>query len=63
MVENSKPPAVVNQVNQGGIGLKNVQKRLDLIYGKNYALKIDDDFQKFVVELKIMQPNEPVFIQ
>lgn len=61
--ENSKPPVNVHKENQGGIGLKNVQKRLDLIYGKNYSLKIDDDFQKFVVVLKISQPNEPVFIQ
>ncbi len=62
-VENSKPQVVLNKVNQGGIGLKNVQKRLDLIYGKNYSLKINDDFQKFEVVLKIGKPNEPVFIQ
>ncbi len=62
-IENSKPPVVLNKVNHGGIGLKNVQKRLDLIYGKNYSLKIDDESQKFGVVLKISQLNEPVFIQ
>ena len=62
-VANSKPPVTVNQANHEGIGLKNVQKRLDLIYGKNYSLKIDDDFQNFLVVLKISQPHEPVFIQ
>ena len=62
-IENSKLPVAVKEVNQGGIGLKNVQKRLNLIYGKNYSLKIDDESQKFVVVLKISQPNEPVFIQ
>lgn len=62
-VENSKPLVAVKEINQGGIGLKNVQKRLDLIYGKNYSLKIDDESQKFGVVLKISQPNEPLFIQ
>jgi LytS/YehU family sensor histidine kinase len=39
--------------NAGGIGLKNVQKRLDIIYGDNYDLKITDIHNKFEVSLSI----------
>lgn len=37
----------------GGIGLKNVQKRLNIIYGENYDLKINDIQNKFEVSLSI----------
>jgi sensor histidine kinase YesM len=39
--------------NAGGIGLKNVQKRLDIIYTNNYDLKITDIHNKFEVSLSI----------
>ena len=39
-VVNSRNPA--KTPNKAGIGLDNVTKRLDLIYGKEYSLKIDD---------------------
>ena len=39
--------------NEGGIGLKNVQKRLEIIYGDNYDLKITDIQNKFEVSLSI----------
>ena len=31
------------QEEKGGIGLDNVRKRLDLIYGKNYSLVTESD--------------------
>ena len=38
----------------GGVGLVNVRKRLDLIYGKNYTLNIDDSNpNEYMVKLKI----------
>jgi len=37
----------------GGIGLKNVQKRLDIIYRNMYDLKIEDNQDRFEVDLAI----------
>jgi two-component system LytT family sensor kinase len=34
-----------------GIGLKNVKRRLDLIYGENYNLNIDESSGKFIINL------------
>ena len=48
--------SVVNQEspqNQGGIGLENIRKRLDLNYSKNYQLTIDDSDNWFSVHLVI----------
>lgn len=36
-----------------GIGLKNLKKRLDLLYGSNYSLDIADDDDTYTVNLKI----------
>jgi sensor histidine kinase YesM len=38
---------------KGGVGLVNVRKRLDLLYGLNYSLHIDDTPDIFIVELVI----------
>jgi hypothetical protein len=38
---------------QGGIGLSNVRKRLDLLYGTSYALHINDDTQVYSVQLTL----------
>ena len=35
----------------GGIGVQNVKKRLDLIYGENYALHISDKKDRYIVNL------------
>lgn len=40
-----------NEINS--IGLKNVKKRLELIYGENYALKTISKSPKYIVKLKI----------
>ena len=37
----------------GGIGIQNVQKRLDLIYGNTYTLDIQDTKEKFLVNLQL----------
>jgi LytS/YehU family sensor histidine kinase len=36
-----------------GIGLKNVQRRLELLYGKNYVLDISTKENNYIVSLKI----------
>lgn len=37
----------------GGFGLKNIKRRLDLLYGKDYSLNIQNDGKEFIIELKI----------
>ena len=38
---------------KGGVGLKNVKKRLKLLYDHNYTLKIQDNSDVYNVELTI----------
>ena len=38
---------------KGGVGLANVRKRLDLIYGERYRLGIKDKLDAYHVELSI----------
>lgn len=54
-IENSKvsqPAAPTSRV-PGGIGLQNVRKRLDIIYGTRYSLQLFDEEETFLVVLKI----------
>jgi two-component system LytT family sensor kinase len=38
---------------EGGIGIQNVQKRLDLLYGSRYSLKVRETDDKFFVDLQL----------
>lgn len=49
---NSKAPAASGK-QQGGVGLVNAKKRLNLIYGNGYTLNIDDGADTFTVNLVI----------
>lgn len=49
--ENSKHTKSTEQ--HGGVGLTNVRKRLDLIYGKDYTLDINDGEDIYTVKLDI----------
>ena len=40
-------------VNYGGIGLKNVQRRLDLVYPEQYQLDIQNNVNNFLVKLDL----------
>lgn len=40
---------------EGGFGLKNIKRRLDLIYGKNYELKCETGDEMFTVHLNISE--------
>jgi sensor histidine kinase YesM len=53
-VANSTAPDAANEVvNYGGIGLKNVQRRLDLLYPGQYDLVIQSDGHQFEVKLRL----------
>ena len=47
--KNSKVPS--GEDHHGGVGLQNVRRRLDLIYGDGYSLNIDDQTDTYSVEL------------
>jgi len=48
--ENSKPNPPVKQ-KAGGLGLKNIKRRLDLLYGNNYTLDVTESNEKYIVNL------------
>ena len=48
---NSK--ADVSNEEKGGVGLSNVRKRLNLLYGNNYALRVHDVADVYTVELTL----------
>ncbi|MBR6142613.1 MAG: histidine kinase [Bacteroidaceae bacterium] len=52
---NSKSPLPTSPKGEekGGIGLANVRKRLDLLYGHDYTLDIQDDADVYSVELTL----------
>ncbi|MDR6941436.1 sensor histidine kinase [Mucilaginibacter pocheonensis] len=53
-IANSTSPGEVNEVlNYGGIGLKNVKRRLDLIYPGQYVLDIQNSTNRFEVRLQL----------
>lgn len=47
------PKADCQEDMQGGVGLRNVRKRLDLIYGDRYTLRIDDEPGRYTVDLTL----------
>jgi hypothetical protein len=61
-VSNSISPLGTQQaLHYGGIGLKNVQRRLDLIYPGKYRLDIRDESNVFRVKLSIDLEPQPAF--
>lgn len=55
-VRNSKDnEAHTSNSNNNGLGLLNIKKRLDIVYGKNYDLKIDNLQNEYFVNLKIFR--------
>ncbi len=54
IVSNSKPIENNNlEIKAGGIGLKNVKRRLDLYFSENYNLKINEELTRYEVSLKL----------
>lgn len=53
-VKNSKPPArVLKKLQASGIGLENIQKRLELLYPDRHELRITDQPATFTVDLQL----------
>ncbi|MGF1532715.1 MAG: sensor histidine kinase [Bernardetiaceae bacterium] len=50
------------QTTVGGIGLANVRRRLDLIYGKDYQLEIETKAGWFIVQLVIPNKKYPAWL-
>jgi LytS/YehU family sensor histidine kinase len=50
---NSLVTKKVQVLGSSGIGLRNVKKRLDLLYGNNYDLLINESYTEFQVKLKV----------
>lgn len=53
MVRNSVPPTSYQKDEVGGIGLKNVRRRLELVYPGRHELVIRETSKEFSVELKL----------
>ncbi|WP_244210952.1 sensor histidine kinase [Tenacibaculum singaporense] len=52
-----KNTSIDNKVNKNGIGLENIQKRLEMLYGHLSKLSISSIENQFIVELKIPLKN------
>jgi Histidine kinase len=50
--KNSKPSIMLVK-KQGGLGLQNIKRRLELLYGNSYELHIKDELKEFTIQLKI----------
>jgi hypothetical protein len=52
-VENIKASKSLHKINESGIGLKNIQKRLELLYPDRHELDILEDIDSFKISLKL----------
>lgn len=52
-IENSKSETHDDNYHQGGIGLQNTRRRLDIMYPGQYSMKIEDGVENYSVTLKI----------
>lgn len=61
ILENSKPLRLMETKSlkaPGGIGLKNVKDRLDLVYNNNYKIKIKEDDDIYSIDLVLQLDNQ-----
>ncbi len=54
IVSNSKPKNIKHETVQGGIGLWNVRKRLDILYPNRHKLEIQNFEEIYIVNLSIL---------
>jgi hypothetical protein len=50
--KNSKPSMIKAKIN-GGLGLQNIKRRLELMYEENFTLDIKDDKKEFLINLTL----------
>ncbi|MDY6800567.1 MAG: histidine kinase [Bacteroidota bacterium] len=50
---NSNPRVKENEVIKGGVGIDNIKKRLDLLYGNSFQLKIENTTEEYFVRLTV----------
>jgi LytS/YehU family sensor histidine kinase len=53
VVENSREPNISEHKQNGGVGLENAKKRLELIYPDHHKLKVVEEENKFLINLEI----------
>lgn len=53
LCRNTRSSGVGNEISDGGLGLDNVRRRLSLLYGESYDLRIDETKEFYKVELTI----------
>jgi hypothetical protein len=56
-IENKKSQQAVSDPEHSGIGLKNIQRRLDLVYPDNHIFRIDNREEIFSVHLELPLEN------
>jgi sensor histidine kinase YesM len=52
-IENSKPKIVAPKKSDGGIGLINISRRLDLLYPKRYQIEINNAYNAYLIRLRL----------
>lgn len=50
---NTKPEESIEESQKGGLGLANVKRRLELLYGNNFTLKIEDNDKNYTATLTL----------
>jgi len=58
--KNSVPSTSEQKDNKGGVGIANIQKRLDLIYGNSFKLDINKNESEYYIKLIIPFKNEVI---
>ena len=52
-VFNTKDDSIEKKTGAGGIGLKNVRRRLEIMYGKDFSLEVRESVHAYEIHLKI----------
>ncbi len=60
VVENPRDPTAKRKKSGAGMGLMNVQRRLDMAYGRDASLRVDAERERFRVELLLPGPPAAV---
>lgn len=60
--QNSKPSRLNKEKTQGGIGIANLRRRLDIMYPGRYQLKIDDHPLEYTAELKLQLNDKEAYM-